>query len=167
MGTAMTEQLLDKYFEGETSLQEEAQLRTYFQRTDLPEHLQAYQPLFVYLEAEQDKVLGDDFDERVLAKLREQPVSRLRQLRPWLLRAAAAIALAIGCWWALSPTEVAPQAAGIDWSKYEVQSPEEAFKVTQVALLRASSGLQEGTTVATREVGHLKELGTYVTYSNN
>ena len=40
--------LLDKYFEGVTSLREEKTLRDYFQRDTIPEALKAYQPLFQY-----------------------------------------------------------------------------------------------------------------------
>lgn len=47
------DELLNKYFEGETSCEEERELRRYFTETDrLPEHLQAYRPLFAYLEQE-------------------------------------------------------------------------------------------------------------------
>lgn len=48
--------LLEKYFAGETSLEEEQQLRLAFARKDLPEALKVYQPMFLYLnEAGQEK----------------------------------------------------------------------------------------------------------------
>ena len=40
------EQLLERYWEGETTLQEEAILRTFFSQPDMPDHLRKYQPLF-------------------------------------------------------------------------------------------------------------------------
>lgn len=43
------EQMLEKYLEGETSLQEEAQLREYFSSEQVAPHLQEYVPLFGYL----------------------------------------------------------------------------------------------------------------------
>ncbi|KAA6348704.1 hypothetical protein EZS27_003848 [termite gut metagenome] len=47
------EKLLDKYFEGETSCEEERKLRRYFtQNIMLQEHLQTYRPLFAYLDIE-------------------------------------------------------------------------------------------------------------------
>ena len=49
MDYKVMEQLLDKYFDGETSLQEESRLREYFRRADVPEALQPYQPLFRHL----------------------------------------------------------------------------------------------------------------------
>lgn len=44
------EQLLEKYFEGETSLEEEEQLRIFFRREKIPGHLQSYTDQFRYLE---------------------------------------------------------------------------------------------------------------------
>ncbi len=46
------EELLNKYFEGETSSEEEQQLRTYFSSGEVPEHLIVYKPLFAYIEEE-------------------------------------------------------------------------------------------------------------------
>lgn len=42
------EQLLDKYFEGETSLKEEKMLRDYFNTQEVAPHLKAYQSMFVH-----------------------------------------------------------------------------------------------------------------------
>ncbi|NCP20421.1 MAG: hypothetical protein COS42_02635 [Flavobacteriales bacterium CG03_land_8_20_14_0_80_35_15] len=42
------EKLLDKYFEGATSLNEEAIIRQYFTTQKVPAHLEAYQDLFGY-----------------------------------------------------------------------------------------------------------------------
>ena len=40
--------LLEKYFEGETSISEEKELRAYFSSSDVATHLEQYKPLFVY-----------------------------------------------------------------------------------------------------------------------
>ncbi|MDR1984233.1 MAG: hypothetical protein LBQ28_05355 [Prevotellaceae bacterium] len=44
--------LIEKYLEGFTSLKEEQRLRNYFQRKNIPEHLQIYKPVFMFLSAE-------------------------------------------------------------------------------------------------------------------
>lgn len=46
------DELLDKYFEGETSCKEERELRRYFTEEEVPEHLQMYRPLFACLDME-------------------------------------------------------------------------------------------------------------------
>lgn len=166
MGHEFIEQLLDRYFEGETSLAEEQQLREFFQQTEVPEHLLAYQPLFRYFEEEQaGKALGDDFDEKLLHQLmvqpRETPIRRLR-LQSWALRAAAIVVLGIGLGWLLFPTApTPPQTAGIDWSKYEVQDPQEAFRITEAALLKASGELNRGASTAARQMKSLGEMGKF------
>ena len=43
------ENLIDKYFEGETSIAEENELKVYFSSTDVAQHLKQYQTIFGYL----------------------------------------------------------------------------------------------------------------------
>lgn len=42
------EELLNKYFEGETTCEEERQLRQYFAEGMVPEHLEVYRPMFAF-----------------------------------------------------------------------------------------------------------------------
>jgi hypothetical protein len=46
------EDLVNKYFEGETTCEEERELRRYFTSEDVPKGLQAYRPIFAYFEEE-------------------------------------------------------------------------------------------------------------------
>lgn len=46
------DELLNKYFEGETTCEEERELRRFFTGEEVPEHLQVYRPLFAYLDRE-------------------------------------------------------------------------------------------------------------------
>lgn len=95
------EQLLERYFNAETSLEEESILRTFFRQTDIPADMQQWRPLFI---AEEKASLGDDFDARVLAMIEgeEQAADRqvvkarrvtlTQQLAP-LFKAAAVVAI--------------------------------------------------------------------------
>ena len=68
------DELLDKYFEGETSCEEERELRRFFTEEEVPEHLQTYRPLFAYLNREatsmaeptEEKSVGREIDDRVV-----------------------------------------------------------------------------------------------------
>lgn len=61
-------QLLDRYFACETSLEEENILRTFFSQTDVPAEFSKYRDLFAYQHEEvKNNILSDDFDERILA----------------------------------------------------------------------------------------------------
>ena len=46
------EELIDRYFEGQTSCEEERELRSFFTQENVPESLQVYRPLFVCLDQE-------------------------------------------------------------------------------------------------------------------
>ena len=69
------EQLLDRYFLAETTVQEEQILKTFFTQgaEDMPQELQQYAPLFAAFDEQSE--LGDDFDERILAQLPANVVS--------------------------------------------------------------------------------------------
>lgn len=68
------EQLMERYFSCETSLQEEQILRSFFQQEDIPAELLPYRDLFRYQENEiKNETLGDDFDTRILSII-EEPV---------------------------------------------------------------------------------------------
>ena len=41
-------QLLERYWKGETTLEEEQILRTFFIQKDIPEDMEVYRPLFAY-----------------------------------------------------------------------------------------------------------------------
>ena len=94
------EQLIDRYFEAETTLKEEQILKAFFEQSEeeLPENLRAYRELFTSFE--QDEMLGDDFDERMLQMIEEKPqvkartISLSERFRP-LMRAAAVVAILI------------------------------------------------------------------------
>ena len=88
------EQLLERYWQGETTLQEENILRSFFSQQDIPEHLQKYKALFTY---EKEEPLGDDFDTRILEMIGEgepkaKTVTLISRLKP-LFKAAAIVAI--------------------------------------------------------------------------
>lgn len=93
------EQLLERYWQCETSLEEEAQLRAFFKESDVPEHLLRYKDLFVYQQLQQEEQLSEDFDARVLAEI-EVPVVKARRMTliarfmP-LFKAAAVVAVVL------------------------------------------------------------------------
>jgi len=145
-------ELIEKYFAGESTLEEEAQLKAYFRDPqNVAESLKGYAPLFQFFEQEGTQQLAGDFDEKLLAKL-EPPSARRFRLNPLRIAAAAAIAavalIAATVFYCESkPKESAPVAT-IDWSKYEPKTTEEAYEITRSALRRASDGLNIGTKMA-------------------
>ncbi len=98
------EQLLERYWTAETTLEEESILRTFFSQKDIPAELAHLRPLFVDDAAAQ--TLGDDFDARILQAVsaeseasqsdtgvvRAREVSLTQRLMP-LFKAAAVVAI--------------------------------------------------------------------------
>ena len=95
-------QLLDRYWKGETSLEEEEILRAFFSQDELPAELKPYQALFSYEMGEaKQEALGDDFDRKMMAMIedeyakepnRAKVVSLTDRLKP-LFKAAAIVAI--------------------------------------------------------------------------
>lgn len=91
------EQLLERYWECETTLEEEQILRTFFRQVELPAHMERYRSLFAYQERESKLSLSEDFDQRVLAAL-DAPVVKAKHVTLWtrfmpVFKAAAMIIL--------------------------------------------------------------------------
>ena len=95
-------QLLDRYWKGETSLEEEEILRAFFSQDELPAELKPYKALFSYEMGEaKHETLGDDFDQKMMAMIEDEytkkpnktkVVSLTERLKP-LFKAAAVVAI--------------------------------------------------------------------------
>lgn len=99
------EQLIARYFDCETSIAEERILKAFFSQDEVPAALRQYAPLFAYEDDERSNALDDDFDQRVLSRLKHdgdapaihveiQRLTLADRLRP-LMRAAAAVAIVV------------------------------------------------------------------------
>lgn len=95
------EQLLERYWECQSTLEEEDILRTFFSQKDVPASLLKYRDLFVYEQEEKLRdTLGDDFDRRITALISEpapvraRTISMAERLKP-LFKAAAVVAIVL------------------------------------------------------------------------
>ena len=95
------EQLMERYWRCETSLQEEEILRSFFAQDDVPASLMAYKSLFCFVQEDKGaNMLDDKFDEKVLSMIDdEQPVKAkvitMRQRLAPLFKAAAIVAIVL------------------------------------------------------------------------
>ena len=94
------EQLLERYWECETSLEEEQILRSFFNQKDVPARLLQYKEVFSFTEADKENRLGDDFDARMLAMVEDKPAVEAKHITLWsrfspIVKAAAAIAIVL------------------------------------------------------------------------
>ena len=92
------EQLLERYFQGETTLQEEHILKTFFaqEHHEMPREVAQWAPLFAVVNEE--AVLGEDFEKRLhgltenATQVKARTISLAQRLRP-LFGAAAVVAI--------------------------------------------------------------------------
>jgi hypothetical protein len=132
MELAKIEQLLEKYFEGETTMAEEIQLKQYFSTEQVATHLDHYKPLFGYLTAEKE----EQFTPTLSLKTKKRfTVPRIA--------IAASVVFLVGVIAFLNY----PPAKQTHLAKSELgsfESPEEAFEETQKALALLSQNVNIG-----------------------
>ncbi|MBQ8225022.1 MAG: hypothetical protein IJZ86_06725 [Bacteroides sp.] len=97
MDFKQVEELLERYWQCETSVEEEQHLRNFFCNEEVPQHLARYKELFVYQQLQQQPVLDDSFDRKVLATIETPLVKAHRQTLLYrlipLFKAAAVVAV--------------------------------------------------------------------------
>lgn len=127
------EDILEKYFQGETSIAEENQLKEYFSSPNVAQHLEQYKPMFGYFsQAKEQK------------STYEIPLQSKKRNVAWLsIAASAVVLLGIGTYFFMSEQKNTTAVA----SKTELgtyDDPEEALKATQKALALLSNNVNVG-----------------------
>jgi hypothetical protein len=131
------EQLLERYWDCATSLEEENILRTFFSQKDVPASLLQYKDLFTYEQVQkQTEVLSDDFDSRMMEMISEptpvkaRTISITQRLMP-LFKAAAVVAIILTLG---NAAQVAfNQEDPYDMNMAEIQQPSEGPSVAAVS----------------------------------
>lgn len=121
--------LIEKYFQGNTSIAEENELRNYFSSVDVAQHLEQYRPLFGYFSQAKEQ----EFRQAIPLQTKKRNVA-------WLSVAASVVVLlGIGTYVYQYNNQPAPQS---NLGTYD--DPEVAFKETQKALAMLSSHVNTG-----------------------
>jgi hypothetical protein len=136
--------LIEKYFEGETSLEEEAQLSTYFNSDSVREDLKTYQPLFTFFKMEKQIVLPAKAQTAKVIPFDFRKILKISRI-------AAILVLMAGSFWWFNKPKVAQNDTLItavmdknDWNDTE-ESPEIAYQKAKAALMLVSSKMKRGT----------------------
>ena len=123
------EVLLEKYFEGETSIAEEIELKNYFSSPNVAPHLEQYQPLFGYFSMAKEQ----KYTQQI-------PLLSIKRKVAWLsIAASVVIMLGIGSYVYFN--------ANVAMENKELGSyddPEEALAATQKALAMLSNNVNVG-----------------------
>ena len=131
------EQLLERYWECTTSLEEENILRTFFRQKDVPTSLLQYKALFTYEQTQkEEEVLGEEFDRKMMEMINEPTTVKARTIRLTqrlmpLFKAAAVVAIILTLG---NAAQVAfNQEDPYDMNMAEVQQPSEGPSVAAVS----------------------------------
>lgn len=127
------EKLLEKYFEAETSIAEEKELKDYFTSPGVAQHLEQYQPIFGYaVQAKQEQFTAT-------IPLNPRPRDKKRNRVVWLSVAASVVVLlGVGLFTFNNYNQSEYQDLGT------IDDPEVAFRETQRALSMISESVNKG-----------------------
>ncbi len=137
MDSKRIEQLLEKYWNAETSLEEEQELHQFFQSSNVPDNLKETAPLFRYFEEEKSRSLDKNFDTDVTKKIRQRQGGKTVSMTNWfqIARVAAGVAVVVAAVYLIghevrksSPNEITDTES----------DPKLAFEQTKKALLMIS-----------------------------
>lgn len=141
------ERLLEKYYNGETSLEEERALKQFFQSGEVPEHLQSHAAQFGYFTLARKEQPSLNFNHELALMLDPPRQAPVRRLGTWLLRIAAGLALLIigfGAGWLFqSQSERGTALAGLDGKEArEVAEMKKVLAFEQMNNTSASERIQ-------------------------
>lgn len=146
-------ELIERYFEGTTSLQEEADLKAYFLGADIDPALEVYAPLFRYWERE-----GQVRAPRRIRNLRRYRLPRM------LLALAAALALLLVArtvhrWESPRMTNFpVAERQPVDWSRHEITDEKEALRFLHGVLKSTSERLTQAPEITLREMREVERM---------
>ena len=153
------EKLLQKYWNSETTIEEEEELRLFFIKggEEMPEHLSRYASLFVFQQTEKKMGLTDSFDEKILRQIeRGQGRSRM-----WLTlgrRLAAVFVLFIGMGLLYRHMDRIQKPEPAD----TYQNPAEALAQVEKTLMLVSDKMMQGQKKAERNIEKTEALIKYI-----
>jgi hypothetical protein len=139
MDSNKIDELLIKYWNCETSLEEEQQLREYFRGESVPEQWKETATLFRYFEERKKKTLNDvSFDREVLEKVKA-PKGKMVKLVQNTLRIAAGVAvLMVAIWFVRNEIRNDSVAQNPGQIKDTYNDPKLALEETKKAFLMIS-----------------------------
>jgi uncharacterized protein (DUF2126 family) len=166
------EYLLDKYWEGETSLDEEKILETFFDSGNIPAEFQAFQSIFQAKNDIHTQNLSADFDGNLLAILENKTIEKeetkivylqnpqaaeLQKWR-WMAGIAASIALILAVYIVMPKTTETVEIAKTELTKEERKEALKAYEQTKMALMFVSAKMNHGTQTAVKGLNKVKNL---------
>ncbi len=140
MDSNRIDELLKKYWDCETSIEEEQQLKAFFRGQEIPEQLKETAALFQYFEHEKKKTIADQsFETKVLTSVGGPKQGKVTRLFYNSMRIAAGIAvLLVAIWFVREEIRSTNPPAVIVSAEDTYDDPKLAFEETKKALMMIS-----------------------------
>ena len=140
------DELLEKYFSGETSLEEENALKHYFSQSETPEKYEKYKGLFNFIDAESNEILSEDFNEVLSEKMTRNKIYKsnlLFKISYSIAAVAAAIAILIMAY--VQYSSLPDKSLRLDFLSHDTyKDPNLAYAETKKTLLYVSEEMNKG-----------------------
>ncbi len=151
MDSKTIEALLEKYWNADTTLEEEEQLKEYFAGANVPDNMQSAAALFRFFDDEKNKSLGENFETAVTKELRKRREGKVISMVSFrnVTRIAAGIVVVVAATYFIR-NEIRksyPQELQDTYS-----DPQMAFEETKKALMMISNSFGK----AKHETGKIK-----------
>jgi hypothetical protein len=143
-------EVLERYWEGETSLEEEKELRSYFASSQVADEYASYIPLFVFFDEERHKEMSTHI--KLPIDVKKGKVINIK----WLINIAASIVIFIAMFFINKNLnrENVHQYAYHD----TYQTPEEAYLEVKQALLFVSVKMNKGVSTISQSLEKMEPL---------
>lgn len=150
--------LLDKYWQGESTREEEALLKDYFTSDHVADHLTYIQPLFVVWQQNKKRELGNNFDKDLRKKIglkRKGPFFKAsKPLSAYLIKIAATLILLLAATYLFYPKFTSRHRDDQSLQLGTFDDPKEAYEQVRKSLQLVSAKLNKGS-------GYVKELSRF------
>lgn len=137
MDSKRLEELLHRYWECETSLEEEQELQQYFSTEPVPEQWKEAATLFQYFEKQRKLAVTANFEESVVSRIRA-PKGKMASLVQISLRIAAGVAVVLAAVFFVRQ-EIRENSNELVFED-TYDDPEKALEETKKALMMISKG---------------------------
>lgn len=148
------EDLLEKYWSCETSVEEEEELRVFFTKQKVPESLSRFKTLFIYQKKEKEAGLNKAFDQKIQEKIGKNTQRRFL----FFGQIVAGILLLAGIAGLFYITSQRPTS----WSSDTFHTPEEALSQVKQTLTLVSRQINKGQQKAEQSIEKTEILIKYI-----
>lgn len=161
--TQFIDELIEKYYECETTSEEEKILQEYFTSDDVADKHKYLIPQFIYYEKEKEQLFLNNFDEKIKQILddTQQKKFTLRIITPWIYSAAAILIIGFGINLILNNNKVIVTGNGdIDKNEFVFQKTIYAFDLLSKNLDKTDEKLEhlQKVSYGLEQLNQLKQL---------